>query len=139
MANVRVHATTGVTPVSRLAAEGLTPLGSRPSYPVTPVVVRQASRDGWVQYGGNAYAMPLAVASQPILVQLGTANELVLTTATGTHLAQYVLAQAHGTQVGQPSGAAAAATTGAVPARPAAAPLVERRALSAYDVLVEAA
>jgi transposase len=140
VANVRVHATTGVTPVSRLVTEGLTPLGTRPPYPVAPVVVRQASRDGWVQYAGNAYAVPLTMAGQPVLVQLGTANDLVLITATGAHLAQYALAHAHGTQVGQPSGAPAATTTvGAVPARPTAAPLVERRALSAYDVLVEAA
>lgn len=49
VANVRVHATTGVTPLSRFEAEGLCSLDSRPAYTITPVVARQASRDGWVQ------------------------------------------------------------------------------------------
>jgi len=40
VANVRIHATTGVTPLSRLAEEGLISLTNRPPYDVTPVLLR---------------------------------------------------------------------------------------------------
>ncbi len=40
VANVRVHATTGVPPFSRLAAEELTSIACHPTYASTPVVAR---------------------------------------------------------------------------------------------------
>lgn len=139
VANVRVHATTRVTPRSRLEAEGLLSISSQPSYAVTPVVVRQASRDGWVRYSGNAYAVPLHAAATSVLVHLGTTNDLTITTATGTALAHYPLASGNGKTVGQPTSLTVEPLThsSALPVAALPAPLVERRELREYDVLVE--
>lgn len=141
VANVRVHATTHVTPRSRLAGEGLLSLANQPPYAITPVVARQASRDGWVQYGGNAYAVPLEAAAQAVLVHLGSANDLTITTSTGTLLAHYPLASGSGTSVGQPTPLPRRPQpiplVGVEPQTLPPAPFVERRELCEYDVLVE--
>jgi hypothetical protein len=145
IANVRIHATTGVSPLSRLEAEGLAPFDTRPPYEVTSMLVRQASRDGWVRYGGSGYAVPLAHAGQTLLVQLNADGQLVLSTPVGEVVARHALAVAAGQQVGQPTPlpAEAAQQAAPLPAAPAparpltAAPEVPVRALSEYDVLLE--
>lgn len=140
VANVRVHATTGVSPISRLAAEGLATLGDRPTYDITPILLRQASRDGWVRYASNAYAIPLAYASQPLLVKLTERDEVLITTPHGTPVACHPRAMAHGVQVGSPTslpdrsiraGDGGAMSSGAI------APQVDVRSLAEYDVLLE--
>lgn len=140
-ANVRVHATTGVTPLSRLPEEGLRSVSNQPAYDVTPVLVRQASRDGWVRYAGNAYAVPLDYAAQPVLLKLTEHDEIVISTAQGALVARYGLASGQGVQIGQPSRSESAPA----PLRPsppvtpqeAAAPMVEVRSLQEYDLLLE--
>lgn len=140
-ANVRVHATTGVTPLSRLAEERLTPLSNQPAYDVTPVLVRQASRDGWVRYAGNAYAVPLEYAAQPVLLKLTEQDEIVISTAQGALVARYGLASGKGVQSGQPSRSESAPAPVTLPscaaAQAAAAPMVEVRSLHEYDLLLE--
>jgi transposase len=137
-ANVRVHATTGVTPLSRLAEEGLMPLSNQPAYDVTPVLVRQASRDGWVRYAGNAYAVPLEYAAQPLLLKLTEQDQVVVTTPQGALVARYALASAHGVQIGQPTrrDTAPVRLPSAVAQQGAAAPMVEVRSLHDYDLLL---
>jgi transposase len=155
VANVRVHATTGVTPLSRLGEEGLSSIAHRPSYEITPLLLRQASRDGWVRYAGNAYAIPLTYAGQPMLVKLTERDEVVITTPQGTPVASHARATAQGVEVGQPShppgtrtlpaatgvpplpAPAASPPEAASPAPPSSAPQVEVRALAEYDVLLE--
>jgi transposase len=139
VANVRVHATTGVTPLSRLTAEGLLSHANRPPYDVTPVLLRQASRDGWVQYAGNAYAVPLAYAAQPLLLKLTEQDAVVITTPHGVLVAHHALARAHGVQVGQVA-RPVASTAAEEPTHtrpPSAAPVVEVRSLQDYDQLLE--
>jgi len=138
-ANVRVHATTGVTPLSRLAEEGLMPLSNQPAYDVTPVLLRQASRDGWVRYAGSAYAVPLEYAAQPLLLKLTAQDEVVITTPQGSLVVRYTLANAQGLQVGQPTRLAPTPTRlpPALASQEAAPPAVEVRSLHDYDLLLE--
>lgn len=138
-ANVRVHATTGVTPLSRLADEGLMPLSNQPAYDVTPVLLRQASRDGWVRYAGNGYAVPLEYAAQALLLKLTEQEEVVVTTPQGMVVARYPLATAHGVQIGHPTRRAPAPAQPPSPIAPqeATAPVVEVRSLLDYDLLLE--
>ncbi len=139
VANVRVHATTGVTPFSRLTAEGLAPITSRPPYDITPTLLRHSRRDGWVQYGGNAYAVPLDYAAQPLLLKLTDQDTVVITTPHGLHVAQHPLATTHGVQVGQPTlpKPVAPQTRAVEPRVRSAAPVVEVRSLQDYDRLLE--
>jgi transposase len=145
IANVRMHATTGVTPVSRLADEQLSSIAARPPYEITPILLRHASRDGWVRYGGAAYAIPLAATGQAVLLKVTDRDEVVITTPQGTLLATHPLASSPGASVGHPVPRPSQVVpppppeplqTPSVPALPDA-PQVEVRSLDAYDALLE--
>ncbi len=114
------------------------PLSNQPAYDVTPVLVRQASRDGWVRYAGNAYAVPLEYAAQPLLLKLTEQDQVVVTTPQGALVARYALASAPGVQIGQPTrrDTAPVRLPSAVAQQGAAAPMVEVRSLHDYDLLL---
>ena len=136
VANVRMHATTGVTPISRLVDEGLQPLGTRPPYDITPILLRQVSRDGWVRYAGTAYAIPLTYAGQAVLLKLTDQDEVVITTPQGGAIARYIQARRTGGRVGWPTEGLRS------PDRPPQAvtttpPQVEQRSLQDYETILE--
>jgi hypothetical protein len=60
----RVHATTGVIPLDRLAEEDLHPLDARPTFPVTIHETRKVSRECFVSFGGNRYSVPWRFAGR---------------------------------------------------------------------------
>ena len=60
----RVHATTGVIPLDRLAEEQLHPIDARPTFPVPISETRQVSRGCYVSFGGNRYSMPWRFAGR---------------------------------------------------------------------------
>lgn len=60
----RIHSTTGVIPLDRLAEEQLHPLDARPTFPVTISETRQVSRECFVSFGGNRYSVPWRFASR---------------------------------------------------------------------------
>lgn len=115
------------------------PLSNQPAYDVTPVLLRQASRDGWVRYAGSAYAVPLEYAAQPLLLKLTAQDEVVITTPQGSLVVRYTLANAQGLQVGQPTRLAPTPPRlpPALTPQEAAPPAVEVRSLHDYDLLLE--
>jgi transposase len=147
VANVRVHGTTGVVPVSRLADEGLSPLAGKPDYDTSLLTARRSSRDCLVSYAGNFYSVPAAVAQQHLWLKATEQGEVIILTAEGVEVARHLLAPgvhervinpAH--YVGLPGAAAAPKGTGALQvAAPTVglatldAPLVEIRSLSEYE------
>jgi transposase len=135
VANVRVHATTGVRPVDRWAAEGLQALPPQPHDPLL-TIERQLSRDGFVSVRGSRYAVPLADYRSPIEVRLRAGTcELYVDT---TWLATYALAPARGTVCTTPLAVGPTAAWPAVPRAAAPAPplpvLLPTRAWLAHDV-----
>ena len=60
----RIHATTGVIPLDRLAEEALHPLDARPTFPVTITETRKVSRECFVSFGGNRYSVPWRFAGR---------------------------------------------------------------------------
>lgn len=149
VANVRVHATTGVRPVDRWAAEGLQPLPSQPHDPLL-TIERQLSRDGFVSVRGNRYAVPLAHCRSPLEVRVHALTcELY---AAETWLATYALAPGRGAVCTRPVAVAPSAQWPAVrplpvglsplpvlpPTRAWLAHDVERRDLAVYEAVGEA-
>lgn len=93
VANVRVHGTTGVRLVDRLAEESLRPLPPQPHDPVL-AIERQLSRDGFVSVRGTRYAVPLPTYRNPVEVRVHPLTcELY---HAGTWLATYALAPDRG-------------------------------------------
>jgi transposase len=135
VANVRVHATTGVQPVERWAAEPLQPLPPQPHDPLL-TIERQLSRDGFVSIRGSRYAVPLADYRSPLEVRVRALTcELYVET---TWLATYALASGRGAVCTTPLALAPTAQWPRVPRPPGpAAPLPVRlpaRAWLAHDV-----
>ncbi len=146
IANVRVHATTGVRPLDRWATEGLHPLPPQPHDPLL-TIERQLSRDGFVSVRGSRYAVPLAHYRSPIEVRIRALTcELYVET---TWLATYALAPGRGAVCTTPLALAPTAEWPRVP-RPSvptpALPLllparawlthdVERRDLAVYETV----
>ncbi|MGI0067590.1 MAG: IS21 family transposase [Thermoplasmata archaeon] len=60
----RVHATTGVVPISQLAEEQLHPLSDRTPYQVVVTETRRVSRECFVSYSGNRYSVPWRFAGR---------------------------------------------------------------------------
>jgi transposase len=93
VANVRVHATTGVRPVDRWRTEGLQALPPQPHDPLL-AIERQLSRDGFVSVRGSRYAVPLPDHRSPIEVRI---RALTCELYVGpTWLATYALAPGRG-------------------------------------------
>jgi transposase len=91
VANVRVHGTTHAVPFQRLAAEELQPLDGVRRYDTSVVLTRQASREGLIRYGGNAYSVPSACVGQRLLVRLTEQEDLIVCTAQGDEVARHRL------------------------------------------------
>jgi transposase len=146
VANVRIHATTGVRPLDRWATEGLRPLPPQPHDPLL-TIERQLSRDGFVAVRGSRYAVPLAAYRSPIEVRIRALTcELYVET---TWLATYALAPGRGAVCTTPLALAPTAEwprvprpAGPTPALPVLLPArawlahdVERRDLAVYETV----
>jgi hypothetical protein len=60
----RVHATTGVVPISQLAEEQLHPVERRSPYQIVLTETRRVSRECFVSYRGNRYSVPWRFAGR---------------------------------------------------------------------------
>ena len=60
----RVHATTGVVPISQLEEEQLHPVGDRAPYQIVISETRRISRECFVSYLGNRYSVPWRLAGR---------------------------------------------------------------------------
>lgn len=159
VANVRIHGTTGVRPIERLAEEPLLPLPAHPHDPVL-ALERALTRDGFVSVRGNRYAVPLPLHRSPIEVRVHPLTCELYT--GGTWLATYALAPGRGQTCTQPlalaptarwpsvvrpvppgAGATAAAPVPALPVLPPTLAWltheVERRDLTVYEAVGEGA
>jgi hypothetical protein len=67
--NGRVHSTTREIPQTRLAQEGLQPLGGQPAYDTSYVSHRQVAKDCLFSYRGNRYSAPHAYAGKSVTVR----------------------------------------------------------------------
>ena len=68
VANVRVHGTTHDVPRVRLAQERLQPMTMAP-YDLSMASTRRSSKDGFISYGGNRYAVPAGQAFSQLTVR----------------------------------------------------------------------
>lgn len=144
VANVRIHGTTGVTPLSRFGQEPLQPLpGTR--FDTSQITHRRATRDCTVHYRGNVYSVPALHAGQTLLLKETEDGWLRIYTAEQTLVAEHRLAHgrfqrvvldAHyaGLPHTQPDRSPALARQ---VIHPELAPTVEARPLSVYAQLLE--
>lgn len=70
VANVRIHGTTGVQPVARLAEEELVPLSGRPDFDTSMYTSRRVTREAAVFFDGNRFSVPWHLAGRDVLVRL---------------------------------------------------------------------
>jgi len=144
VANVRIHGTTGVTPLSRFGQEPLQPLpGTR--FDTSQITHRRATRDCTVHYRGNVYSVPSLHAGQTLLLKESEDGWLRIYTAEQMLVAEHRLAHgrfqrvvldAHyaGLPQTQPDRSPALARQ---VIHPELAPTVEARPLSVYAQLLE--
>jgi transposase len=88
VANVRVHGTTGVSPLSRLSEEQLQPL-PRQHFDTSLVVHRRAGRDCTIHYRGNVYSVPALHAQQMLLLRETEDGRLCVYTAEQQLIAEH--------------------------------------------------
>jgi transposase len=69
VADLRVHGTTHERPLDRFAAEGLTPLGSRPPYHYQRVQTRIVPPDALVAIAASRYSVPVRYVGHTVTVQ----------------------------------------------------------------------
>lgn len=138
VANVRIHATTGVQPISRLAEEGLSPLPARPDFDTSVYTGRRVSREATIAFEGNRYSVPWHLAGKDVLVRLLSDRKEIQVLWQDQVVAQHLLAAGHGQFVKEEShykglkrGRPGRPTM--VLMDPPAADMVERRPLSYYD------
>lgn len=93
----RVHATTGVVPLSRLEEEQLHPLGARPRFPVTVSETRKISRECFVSFGGNRYSVPWRYATRE--AQLRVRDHQLLVEVDNQEVARHELRSGSGAVV----------------------------------------
>jgi hypothetical protein len=145
VANVRIHGTTGVTPLSRFGQEHLQPLpGTR--FDTSHITHRQATRDCTVHYRGNVYSVPAAHAGPMLLLKENEDGMLRIYTAEQTLVAEHRLVSGRFQRVvleshyaGLPRSAPARKSSLARQVlRPELAPAVEERPLSVYAQVLEA-
>lgn len=151
VANVRLHGTTGVTPLSRFDEERLQPLPLT-RFDTSQITHRQATRDCLVHYRGNVYSVPAPHAGQMLLLKESEEGWLRIYTAEQQLVAEHRLAKgryqrvivaAHYAGLPQqiPKRKAALARQVDTPDRrvqPDLAEVVEARPLSVYAQLTEA-
>jgi transposase len=92
VANGRVHATTGVTPLSRFGQEPLQPLpGTR--FDTSPITHRRATRDCTVHYRGTVYSVPALHAGPMLLLKETEDGWLRIYPAEQNRVAEHRLVQ----------------------------------------------
>ena len=94
VANVRIHGTTGVSPVSRHPYENLQVLPTT-RFDTYPIVPRRASRDCLVQYQGNSYSVPASQAQTTLLLKETEAGWLHIYSAEQILIAEHRLVSGH--------------------------------------------
>jgi transposase len=77
VANVRIHATTGVPPMERWPEERLLPLAGQ-TYDTSVWSERRVSRDGLVSYLGNRYSVPWTLSGRAVRVQETPVGKLLI-------------------------------------------------------------
>ena len=90
VANVRLHGTTGVAPLSRMAEETLHPLPPQ-RFDTSLVTHRRAGRDCTVHYRGNVYSVPALHAQQMLLLRETEDGRLCIYTAEQILVAEHRL------------------------------------------------
>jgi len=78
VADVRVHGTTHEPPMTRFAAEQLTPLGSRPRYARERVQLRIVPPDALVAIGASRYSVPVRYVGAQVKVRETTTGYEIL-------------------------------------------------------------
>lgn len=154
VANVRIHGTTGQMPWVRLPLEHLHPLLGKPAYDTSLLSHRRSSTDCLISYDGNYYSVPAAYHSQVLLVKETEQDELIICTGQGDEIARHRLSTDYNQRIIEPAHyQGVASRTTLRPPAPAtqlvlttfetahqgAAPVVETRALSLYELLAEEA
>ena len=151
IANPRVHGTTGEIPFERLALETLQALPQQ-RFDTSIKTERYASRDCLVSYDGNFYSVPAAWAQKMLLIKETEDRQLVILNGLGEVVAQHrklpgrykrAIVAAHyaglpvlASKVRQPQAIQAPASPDYIMLG-LAAPQVETRSLSVYELLSE--
>ncbi len=73
----RVHATTGVVPITQLDEEQLHPVDGRARYQIVITETRRVSRECFVSFGGNRYSVPWRFAGREARLELRGTNLIV--------------------------------------------------------------
>lgn len=103
VANVRVHATTGVQPVVRLAEEELTLLGNRSDFDTSVYTSRRVSREAFVSFEGNRYSVPWHLAGKDVLIRLLPDRRHIQALWEEQVVAHHALVEGHGELVKDPA------------------------------------
>ena len=73
----RIHATTGVVPISQLEEEQLHPFKERPPYQVILTETRRVSRECFISYRGNRYSVPWRFAGREAQLEIRASGLIV--------------------------------------------------------------
>lgn len=103
VANVRVHATTGVQPVIRMAEEELTALGGRPDFDTSMYSTRRVTREATVFFDGNRYSVPWHLAGRDVLVRLMPDRKRIQVLWQDQIVARHDVAEGYGQFVKDPT------------------------------------
>ena len=90
VANVRIHGTTGIAPLSRMSEETLHALPPQ-GFDTSLLTHRRAGRDCTVHYRGNSYSVPALHAQQMLLLKETEDGRLCIYTAEQTLIAEHRL------------------------------------------------
>lgn len=96
VANVRIHATTGVQPVLRLAEEKLIPLVNRVEFDTSEYSHRRVSREAVISFRGSRYSVPWHLVGKDVLVRLLPSGQAIQVLWQGEVVAQHALAEGRG-------------------------------------------
>ena len=93
----RIHATTGVVPISQLEEEQLHPAGDRAPYQIVVTETRRVSRECFVSYLGNRYSVPWRFAGRE--AQLEVRNGALIVRVDGEERCRHELRSGSGAVV----------------------------------------
>jgi hypothetical protein len=155
VANALPHGTTGAIPAERLREEGLQPLEGQ-TYDTSYTVPRLVSKDCLISYRGSRYSVPWAYARKAVVVKLPVGGQALTIVSREAVIATHALSLTAGRLVMDPAHYVGlphaqwpwrrmpppAAEGVRLPPGPGlglhpAAPVVEGRALSVYDLVDE--
>lgn len=103
VANVRIHATTRVQPVLRLAEERLIPLENRVDFDTSEYSNRRVSREAAISFKGNRYSVPWHLVGKDVLVRLLPNGREIQVLWQGQVVTQHALAEGSGQFVTDPA------------------------------------